>query len=95
MKVEFSVPEKYAPSLRIGLGVFVHVSEEQDGHSGTVYAVESRIDPGTRTIRARAVPVKTGIRTDRNIQITQGLSVNDTLIISVLLQLSDGKGVEI
>ncbi len=149
MKVEFSVPEKYAPLLKIGLGILLHVTEEEQGHTGNVFAVESKIDPGTRTIKARAkipnpgdslipgsfakieitlqeipdailipseavipemkgemvyiasngkaraVPVKTGIRTDRKIQVVQGLSVNDTLIVSGLLQLSDGKEVSI
>jgi len=40
--------------------------------------------------KAITVPVKTGIRTDNEIQITQGLSVGDSLIITGLLQLNNG-----
>ncbi|HWO57599.1 MAG TPA: efflux RND transporter periplasmic adaptor subunit [bacterium] len=149
MKVEFSVPEKYVHKLRDGLEISVRVGESDTEHRGVIYAVESKIDPGTRTIKARAripnpdgqlipgsfariditleqipdaiviptgavipelagakvyvcengaarsVPVQTGIRTDRSIQITQGLSPNDTLIVTGLLQLSEGRKVAI
>lgn len=149
MKVEFSVPEKYAAALRDGTRVQVRVGENQQEYMGNVYAVEAKIDPGTRTIKARAripnpdgrllpgafarvaltvedipsaiviptsavipqlageqvfvfrdgkaqsVTVKTGIRTEHDIQITEGLSPNDTLIVTGLLQLSNGRGVEI
>jgi membrane fusion protein, multidrug efflux system len=44
---------------------------------------------------ARMAPVTTGIRTDSGTQITQGLTLGDTLIISGLLQLADGKAVQI
>lgn len=40
--------------------------------------------------KANYVPVKTGIRTENEIQVTQGLSAGDSLIVSGLLQLSNG-----
>lgn len=149
MKVEFSVPEKYAHRLKDGLEIAVHIGEESEEYKGTIYAIESKIDPGTRTMKARAripnpdgrlipgsfarvditleeiqgaiviptsalipelngakvyvcengaaksVPVETGLRTERDIQITSGLSANDTLIVTGLLQLSDGKKIQI
>ena len=149
MKVEFSVPEKYSKHLKNGLEVLVQVGDSPDIFKGTVYAVESKIDPGTRTIRtraripnpaqllvpgsfakveitleeildaiviptsavipeisgekvflcdngkARSVKVETGIRTEQNIQITQGLAIADTLITTGLLQLSEGKAVKV
>lgn len=149
MKVEFSVPEKYAHQLKNGLEIAVHVGESAEEFRGVIYAVESKIDPGTRTIKARAripnpdgklipgsfarvditleqlreaiviptgalipelggakvfvcsngvarsVKVETGLRTDRDIQVTNGLSVNDTLITTGLLQLTDGRAVQI
>lgn len=149
IKAEFSVPEKYAHQLKEGVKVLVRIGESQDEHIGIVYAVEAKIDPGTRTIKARArvpnpngtiipgsfakieltleqisnaivvpagaiipemsgvkvyvnvdgkakaVPVKTGIRTDRDVQITEGLNINDTLIVTGMLQLGEGKGVTI
>jgi membrane fusion protein (multidrug efflux system) len=149
VKAEFSVPEKYAHQLKEGIKVVVRIGDSQTEHIGTVYAVEAKIDPGTRTIKARArvpnpdgtiipgsfakieltleqmpnaivvpagaiipemtgvkvyvsvdgkakaVPVKTGIRTDRDVQIVEGLNVNDTLIVTGMLQLGEGKGVTI
>jgi membrane fusion protein (multidrug efflux system) len=43
---------------------------------------------------AKSVPVQTGLRTEKEIQITSGLSVDDTLIVTGLLQLTDGKRVQ-
>ena len=148
MKAEFSVPEKNSRQLKDGTEVQVRAGESEDDRKGIIYAIESKIDPGTRTIKARAripnpdgilipgafarleimleeipdailvpagaiipelagqkvyickdgqaksVPVKTGLRTEKDIQITSGLSVNDTLIVTGLLQLTDGKRVQ-
>lgn len=149
MKVEFSVSEKYAHQVRDGLEILVQLGETRDERQGVIYAVESKIDPGTRTIRARAripnpdgllipgsfarieiileeipnavviptgalipelnsakvficengaaksVPVKTGLRTERSIHVTEGLKPGDSLIVTGLLQLSDGRKVQI
>ncbi len=149
LKVEFSVPERHAAQMKNGTEILVYVGDSEEGHNGIVFAVESKIDPDTRTIKARAkipnpksnlipgsfakieitleeipnavvipteaiipqinneiiyicqngaaksVPVKTGIRTEREIQISQGLNPDDTLIVSGLLQLADGKNVKI
>lgn len=43
--------------------------------------------------KALAVPVSTGIRTDSEIQITQGISAGDSLIVTGLLQLTNGSPV--
>jgi len=149
VKVEFSIPEKYARQIRKSTVVVVSVGDTPGERVGHVYAVESKIDPGTRTIKARAtipnpgedlipgsfakveialenlpdaivipaeaiipelngvkvftcrdgqarsVSVKTGIRTERSVQITDGLTAGDTLILTGLLQLSDGLAVKI
>ncbi len=148
MKVEFAVPEKYARQLKDGAEARVRAGDSPDERKGIIYAIESKIDPGTRTIKARAripnpdgalipgafarveimleeipdailipagaiipelagqkvyvcidgqaksVPVLTGLRTEKDIQITSGLSVNDTLIVTGLLQLTEGKRVQ-
>lgn len=54
VKVEFSVPEKYAGDIKKGLDVMVRVGDSGIDHKGVVHAVEAKIDPGTRTIKARA-----------------------------------------
>jgi len=43
--------------------------------------------------KAVTIPVKTGIRTDYEIQITQGLSAGDSLITTGLLQLTNGASI--
>lgn len=147
LKVEFSVPERYAPQIHEGTPVMVQVGNSQEWRQGKVFAVEAKVDPATRTIKARAVlpytddhmipgsfskvkitlqrfpdavlipsaavvpqlegnyvyvcrngtassvPVTVGIRTDRDVQITDGLSAGDTLITTGLLQVTEGKSV--
>ena len=149
MKVEFSVPEKYTGQSKNGTEISARIGDSQEEHKGVVYAVESKIDADTRTIKSRAkianpdgnlitgsfakvaitleelpqaivipseavvpeingekvylcdngkaksISVTTGIRTERGVQIVRGLSANDTLIVSGLLQLSDGAAVQI
>jgi len=149
IKVEFSVPEKYVKQIKKGIEITVLVGDSKEEYKGSVYAVESKIDLETRTIKARAkipnpngdfipgsfakvnitleqlpnaivipsesvipemngekvficvdgkvrsVKVKTGIRTENSIQIVEGLNPQDTLVVTGLLQLSDGKAVEI
>jgi membrane fusion protein (multidrug efflux system) len=149
IKVEFSVPEKYAKIIRKGTGITMQVGDSPKDYQGEIYAAESMIDLETRTIKARAkipnpggdlipgsfakveitlerlpdavvvpseaivpelsgekvfvcvngkaksIPVKTGIRTENSTQIIEGLNPQDTLILTGLLQLGDGKAVEI
>lgn len=149
IKVEFSVPEKYAGRINTGTGVKVSFSEFKGEYRGAVYAVEAKVDAATRTLKvratipnkdgrlipgsfarvditleripdaiviptgailpelggervfvysnglARSVPVTTGIRAERSIQITQGLKPNDTLIVTGLMQITDGRPVQI
>jgi len=149
LKVEFSVPEKYAGRLASGTRIKVTVGNSAEAIRGVVYAVESKVEQTTRTLKARAVmanpggslipgsfarveitlqriddaiviptgailpelegervfvcengrarsvPVTTGIRTERSIQIVEGLKPNDTLIATGLLQVADGKPVQI
>jgi len=149
VKIDFSIPEKYVNSVRVGQDITFTVAGLEKTYIGTVYAIEPRIDPVTRTVllRARApntnrkitpgafaevtlvletihdalmiptiavIPelqgqkvyllqggevtsrsVRTGLRTDTTIQITDGLEVNDTVITSGLLQLHAGTPVRI
>ncbi|MGB2989295.1 MAG: efflux RND transporter periplasmic adaptor subunit [Candidatus Zixiibacteriota bacterium] len=54
IKVEFSVPEKYAKQIKQGNEITVRVGDSQEEYQGSVYAVEAKIDPATRTMKARA-----------------------------------------
>lgn len=55
VKLEFSVPEKYASSIHNGAEV--NFTVEGDGHTYTakVYAREPKIDPQTRSVKVRAL----------------------------------------
>lgn len=148
IKVEFSVPEKYVGLLKVNLPVKATIGGLDSVYTGAVYAVESKIDRSTRTIRARAtipnrdrslipgsfarieltleqiadaivipsqaivpqldgdrvyvvrdgkaafIPVQTGVRMSSELQITNGLQAGDSLILTGLLQISDGKAVQ-
>lgn len=54
IKIEFSIPERYANMVQLGSKVFF--SNEAGGQEveGTVYAYEPNIDAGTRTLKLRA-----------------------------------------
>ncbi len=54
IKLDFSVPEKYAGELGAGDTVTFTVSGSDRTFEGKVYAVEPRIDPNTRTVQVRA-----------------------------------------
>ncbi len=144
IKIEFSVPEKYKLNIKEGQKIEFTVEGVPDVFYGKVYAMESRIDLSTRSIRIRAlcsnpegrlfpnsfatiklnlfpnqetifiparaivpliegeqvfivkngmataVKVVTGIRTETEVEVTEGLEPNDTLVISGLLQIKEG-----
>lgn len=141
LKIEFSVPERYANDVKNGVGIDFTVDGFLSGFQASIYAVESAIDKEQHVFTARAlynnadrklkpgqyasihlkrqkiaeaivvpaeaivpemgidkvfcyrsgkaVPadVKTGIRTDKDVQILSGLSKGDTIITSGTLQL--------
>jgi membrane fusion protein, multidrug efflux system len=149
IKIEFSVPEKYARLIKDGTTIVALVGDDQNEHQGKVYALESKIDSNTRTMKvrakipnadgtlipgsfarielvleqipdaivipaeavvpelngekvfiaqngkARATPITSGIRTENSIQVVAGLSIDDTLLVTGLLQLGDGRAVDI
>jgi membrane fusion protein, multidrug efflux system len=60
MKIEFTVPEKYAGSLRVGSPISFTVAGLEQRFSGKVYAIEPKIDAATRTLRLRALAPNPG-----------------------------------
>ena len=149
MKIEFSIPGKYAGEVRIGDQINFKVDAYEEAFTGKVYAIEPQIDPATRTLKIRAVspnqdrrllpgqfarielimetvedamllptvavvpelnghkvfmtkggkvisrPVKIGLRTEESVQIVEGLSLQDTVITSGILQMRPGAQVDI
>jgi membrane fusion protein (multidrug efflux system) len=149
IKLDFPIPERYAEDIVSGTDVTFRVTGSLVDYPAKVYAVESKVDMNTRSLRARAtypnaneaikpgryasieltkqeikdalaipsealiqelgrnivfvhksgvaepVEVFTGLRNERQIQIVQGLSVGDTVIISGVMQLRTGLPVTI
>lgn len=54
-KIEFAVPGRYSPLIRVGRKVFFTIESDTNRQQGEVYAVEPRIDPETRTLKLRAL----------------------------------------
>lgn len=54
VKIEFSVPEKYARNVKVGQIIEFKTDGYSKSYSGKVYAFEPRIDEGTRMMTVRA-----------------------------------------
>lgn len=55
LKVEFSVPERYASQIRKGTNLDFRIEGKLDAFKAQVYAVESAIDPNLHQFTARAL----------------------------------------
>ena len=138
------MPEKFIPNLTNGKEIDFTIDGSEEHFTGKIYALESKIDASTRSIRvralcpnpkrmlfpgsfakinlklfpdkecimiparstvplmegeqvfilkngkAKAVDIKTGYRNEREVEITEGLAANDTLVTTGLLQIKDG-----
>lgn len=143
IKIEFSIPERYASEIKIGYPVTFQVDGSNKDYDASVYAVDPKINIDTRTIvlralypntreelksgryasitlqmshvenaiaipsealipemdgekvflyksgKASSVNVEIGLRTESQIQITNGLHFGDTLLVTGILQLRE------
>lgn len=55
IKIEFSVPERYAGVVENGDRVIFNVQGQEDDFEASIYAIEPRIETQTRTLRIRAL----------------------------------------
>ncbi len=67
LKLEFSVPEKYAKDIRTGYPVIFRVDGGHQEHTASVMATENSVDQNTRTLLVRAVV------TGKNPELVPGL----------------------
>lgn len=149
IKLEFSVPERYAGEVQEGDRVIFSVQGFDSDFEAAIYAIEPRIDPQTRTLKIRAragnpdgkllpgafanlelilqeiegallipsiavIPelqgqkvfllkngkvqeqqVVTGIRTENEVQILEGVAEGDTVLTTGLLQVRNGTEVRV
>lgn len=54
LKIDFSIPEKYARQVKPGDKIIFTTAGAERKFSGTVFAVEPKVDPATRTLPVRA-----------------------------------------
>lgn len=54
VKLDFSVPAKYASVIRKGSRIQFTIEDGEKKYEGTVYAIDPKIDPQTRTLQLRA-----------------------------------------
>lgn len=149
IRIEFSVPERYAATVRTGEVISYTRQGSDQTYRATISAIEPRIDPNTRTLAIRAtalnpqrlilpgafaqityslkevenalmvpseafvpesgqifvfvlksglaqrVAVQTGIRTDSQVQVLNGIALGDTVLTTGILQLREGMPVRI
>lgn len=63
LKLEFSVPARYAAEIRPGMQVRFSVESEPDTFEATVFAIDPGVDAASRTLRIRArFPNSRGLR---------------------------------
>ena len=149
VKIDFSVPEKYASLIQKGESVRFSVESISDTFNAKIIAIEPKVDISTRTVQVRAicpnkqkkiipgsfakikiilkesqnsimiptealipvlkgykvfvsrkgkaeeVIVRAGVRTEKNIEVTNGLAAGDTVITTGIMQLKAGAPVKI
>lgn len=55
MKVDFTIPEKYAGDIKVGDRISFRVQTRRDQFEGHIYSMDARLDLATRTLRVRAL----------------------------------------
>lgn len=75
VKIDFSVPEKYADEVHIGDKIVFTAQSSDSEYEGKIYAIEPRIDPATRSLRMR------GIYENRSGEILPGSFVEVRLVL--------------
>lgn len=149
VKITFSIPEKYAPQMKVGNLLSFTTAGSKERFSAKIYAIEPEVEIQTRTLKLRAIAqnpegkllpgtfanvelplekitdailvptealipiqngkkifvsengkakeviVETGARTNKNILITSGLKVGDTVLTTGVMALKDGAPVKV
>jgi membrane fusion protein, multidrug efflux system len=95
VKIDFSIPEKYVNTIRVGQPISFTVAGSEKNYVGTVYAIEPKIDPVTRTVllRARASNKGRNITPGAFAEVTLVLeTINDALMIPTIAVIPELQG---
>lgn len=98
LKVDFSVPEKYASKVRINNTIRISVQGDSATYAARIYAVEPILEASTRTLRVRAMidNVKEGLIPGLFVNIIFPLErLQDAILIpaEALIPVQNGKTV--
>lgn len=55
VKIDFSIPEKYSGIIKAGSQITFTIQGSNNTFNGSIYAVEPKINPETRTLQVRAI----------------------------------------
>ncbi|NUM79608.1 efflux RND transporter periplasmic adaptor subunit [bacterium] len=95
VKIDFSVPEKYSGSVRIGNAIVFRVQGSDKEYRGKIYAIEPKIDPVTRTVQLRAISTFADDRVlpgaFANVELVLA-EINDALLIPTQALVPELKG---
>lgn len=149
VKIDFTVPEKYTPNIRVGNVVKFNLDGDPSTFNARILAVDPKVDENLRTLRVRAIAqnpegrffpgmfvkvladldankkammipteaivpvlkgkkvflvkngkaqevmVTTGLRTDKKIQVIEGLQPGDSLITSGIIAIKPNTAVKV
>ncbi|MCE7066233.1 efflux RND transporter periplasmic adaptor subunit [Dyadobacter sp. CY326] len=149
VKVDFTVPEKYSPNIKVGNVVKFNLDGDQSTYNARILAVDPKVDESLRTLKVRAVAsnpngrfvpgmfvkilanldanrsammiptesivpvlkgkkvflvkngkaqeamVVTGLRTDKKIQVIEGLQPGDSVITSGIIAIKANAAVKV
>jgi len=76
IKIEFSMPEKYASEIKIGFPITFKIDGSDEIYKASVYAIDPKIDITTRTIVLRA------LYPNRNEELKSGRYASITMTLS-------------
>lgn len=149
VKIDFTVPEKYTPDIRVGNTVKFSLDGDPSTYHAKILAIDPKVDESLRTLRVRAIAqnpgdrfvpgmfvkiladldankkalmipteaivpvlkgkkvfvvkngkaqevmVTTGLRTDKKIQVIEGLQQGDSLITSGIIAIKPNTAVKV
>lgn len=84
LKIEFSIPERYADEIKIGYPVTFKIDGAPEDFKAVVYAVDPKVDINTRTIIIRA------LYPNKNEELKSGRFTSITLLLS---QIDNAKAI--
>ncbi len=93
LKVDFTLPERYSPELKVGETFKVHVAGQARVFEGKVVAIESRVVAASRSIVVRGVLSEApGLRPGNFAKIELPLSLDDALTVPAIAVTSSVEG---